>query len=344
MMNPSLTPRQIVKDLLQGIKLTRPLFLPIVFSLGAKIENVPLRDFLANPTKITNALRQIRARVRSDGVACYFDPNLEAEALGATLQWHPDDKPAMLHWPHQPQKGALPEGLRSPEEAAKHPRVGVAVEVIQRLKSLLRDEPLLLAGVSGPCTLAAQLLQLTQTEAARSDDLPADAVELAAATITQIATKLVEAGANAIFIREEILPPLAPQSAESWATSLAPALNIIRFYQALPILQITDTHSFAENKAIISNQNWDCILCHTLPTSKNGVALPCAPPPIGSAQMGIAVPSNAFQSDESGTERFRQSLHNIIDELQPAVITTATDVPATTDVKQLSKLWEEIHR
>jgi hypothetical protein len=331
-----------LQGLLQGIPSPRPLFLPIVFSLGAKIENVPLRDFLANPTKITNALRQIHARVRSDGVACYFDPNLEAEALGAALQWHTDDKPATLHWPNQPEKRELPQGLRSPEAAAKHRRVGVAVEVIQRLKSLLRKEPLLLAGVSGPFTLAAQLLQLTQSEAPRRDDLPADAVELAVATITQIATKFVEAGANAILIREEILPPLTPQGAESWATSLAPALNIIRFYQALPILQITDTRSFAENTAVISNQNWDCILCPTLPTSENGVASLCASP-IGSAQLGIAVPSAAFQSDESGTESLRQSLHNIINKLRPAVITTATDVPATMDVKQLSKLWEEIH-
>src|SRR5580700_9520993 len=313
-MDQTPTPRQALKDLLQGIQPPRPLFLPIVFSLGAKIENVPLRDFFANPTKITNALRQIRARVRSDGVACYFDPNLEAEALGATLQWPPNDEPARLHRPNLPEKRELPQALRSPEEAAKHSRVGVAVEVIERLQSLLRDEPLLLAGVSGPFTLAAQLLQRTESEAARRDDLPADAVELAAATITQISTKLVEAGANAIFIREEILPPITPQSAEAWASSLAPTFNIIRFYQALPILQITDTRSFAENNAVISNQNWDGILCHTLPTSKNGVALPCAPPS-GSAQMGIAVPSSAFQSDESGTESFRQSLHNIIDGL-----------------------------
>jgi hypothetical protein len=342
-MDQTPTPRQALKDLLQGIQPPRPLFLPIVFSLGAKIENVPLRDFFANPTKITNALRQIRARVRSDGVACYFDPNLEAEALGATLQWPPNDEPARLHRPNLPEKRELPQALRSPEEAAKHSRVGVAVEVIERLQSLLRDEPLLLAGVSGPFTLAAQLLQRTESEAARRDDLPADAVELAAATITQISTKLVEAGANAIFIREEILPPITPQSAEAWASSLAPTFNIIRFYQALPILQITDTRSFAENIAVISNQNWDCILCPTLPTSENGVAPPCAAP-MGSVQMGIAVPSAAFQSDESGTESFRQSLHNIISKLRPAVITTATDVPASMDVKQLSRLWEEIHR
>jgi hypothetical protein len=342
-MDQTPTPRQTLKDLLQGIQPLRPLFLPIVFSLGAKIENVALRDFLGSPTKITNALRQIRARLRSDGVACYFAPNLEAEALGATLQWPANDEPTKPHSSNQPEKGKLPECLGSPEEAAKHSRVGAAVEVIQRLKSLLRDEPLLLAGVSGPLTLAAQLLQLNASEAIRCEDLPNTALELAAATITQIATKLVEAGANAIFIREEILPVLTPQNAEAWATSLAPAFNIIRFYQALPILQITDTRSFAKNSAVISSQTWDCILCPTLATFADGVISPCAQP-IGSTQTGIAMPSEAFQSDESSAEHFRQSLHNIINEFHPAIITTATDVPATTDAKQLSRLWEEIHR
>ena len=55
--------RQIVKGLLQGIAPPRPLFLPIVFSHGARIENVPLRVFLTNPTKISNSLRQIRGRL-----------------------------------------------------------------------------------------------------------------------------------------------------------------------------------------------------------------------------------------------------------------------------------------
>ena len=145
-MNANLTPRQMLKGMLQGTPPSRPLFLPIVFSLGAKVENLKLPAFLANATKITNALRQVRSHLRSDGVACYFDPYLEAEALGATLQQLADDQPPTLRWPHRAEIGELPEGLRSPEDAAKRPRVAVAVEVIQRLKSLLRDEPLLLAG------------------------------------------------------------------------------------------------------------------------------------------------------------------------------------------------------
>src|ERR1700689_2892096 len=179
-MTENSTPRQMLKGLLQGIPQTRPLFLPIVFSLGAKVENLPLREFLGNATKISNSLRQIRSHLRSDGVACYFDPCLEAEALGAVLQW---------------EKGEVPEGLRSPEDAAKSSRVIVAVEAIRRLKSLLRDEPLLMAGVTGPFTLAARITGLQQGNAARREDFSDTALELAAATITQIASKFVEAGA-----------------------------------------------------------------------------------------------------------------------------------------------------
>src|SRR5271154_6975036 len=83
-------PRQAVRGLLQSIAPQRPLFLPIVFSLGARIENVSLRNFLTNPTKISNALRQIRTHLRSDGITCYFDPYLEAESLGGVLDWKSD--------------------------------------------------------------------------------------------------------------------------------------------------------------------------------------------------------------------------------------------------------------
>lgn len=327
------TPRQALKDLLQGIAPLRPLFLPIIFNLGAKIENTPLSAYLTNPTKITNAQRQIRARLHSDAVSCYFDPNLEAEALGAVIDWPPNDEPPTLRWP---------QTLRIPEEASKHPRVKVAAEVIQRLKSLLRDEPLLQAGVSGPFTLAAQLTQPSGREPINRDNLPEAAIELAAATITQIATKLVEAGANVIFIREEFLPKLTPQTAEAWAATLAPAINIIRFYQALPVLQITNHQAFAENGAAISQQTWDCILCPTLPAEPNASFLHALIE--NNLPLGIAIPTAALSSGESSAENLCQSLHTIINDVRPTLITTATDVPATTDIKQLSDLWGEIHR
>src|SRR6516162_6705843 len=98
-MPQSTPPRQILKQILQGTRPERPLFLPIVFSVGARVENTPLRDYLYNPTRICKALRQIRGYLTADGVACYFDSTLEAEALGAELQWNTGSEMPAVQWP-----------------------------------------------------------------------------------------------------------------------------------------------------------------------------------------------------------------------------------------------------
>jgi hypothetical protein len=342
-MNGILTSRQMLKGLLQGTPPPRPLFLPIVFSLGAKVENLPLRAFLCNATKISNSLRQIRTHLRSDGVACYFDPFLEAEALGATLQYAAGDERPTLQWPQVPAAGELPENLRCPEEAAESDRVTVAVEVIQRLKAMLRDEPLLLAGVSGPLTLAAHLLELRPADAPPREDFSVAALELAAATITQIVSKFVAAGANVIFIQENIFPLLSAQHCGAWAESLAPAINIIRFYEALPVLLISDPTSFAANEQVVFARHWDCVLCPALAAAASGAAE--IAPPAGRANIGIALPAAAFQSGASSTpENSARLLHTIVLQLRPTLVTTAGDVPASTDVKLLAKIGEGLRR
>ncbi|HXN28938.1 MAG TPA: uroporphyrinogen decarboxylase family protein [Candidatus Acidoferrales bacterium] len=340
-MNGILTPRQMLSGLLQGTPPPRSLFLPIVFSLGAKVENLSLRAFFCNATKITNSLRQIRTHLRSDGIACYFDPCLEAEALGATLQYAAEDHPPTLQWPHVTGAGELPEGLRSPEDAAQSPRVTVAVEVIQRLQSLMRDERLLCAGVSGPFTLAAHLLALRPTDAPPREDFSDVALGLAVATITQIATKFVEAGANVIFIQENIFPVLSAQHCDAWAESLAPAFNIIRFYEGLPVLLFADPLSFAANREVIDARDWDCILCPALQASASSAA-EIAPPP-APANIGIALPTAPLQpAASSSAEEFAQSLHTIMMDVRPVLVTTAGDVPASTDIKLLAKIGDAI--
>src|ERR1700740_577008 len=204
MMGGAFHPRQAVKELLQGIAPSRPLLLPIVFSLGARIENLPLRDFLLNPTKISNALRQIRTHLRSDGVTCYFDPFLEAEALGGALAWDAEGQRASLHWPQPGETSDLPDGLRSPDEAVKSGRVPVAVEVIARLKPLVGGQSLLMAGCRGTFTLAALLTQSDDTNGNHDRAPSSAAMEFAGEVAAAVARAFVEAGARAIFVCERI--------------------------------------------------------------------------------------------------------------------------------------------
>jgi hypothetical protein len=336
------TPRQMAKGLLSGIVPPRPLFLPIVFSLGAKVENVPLGAFLSNPTKIASSLRQMRGHLRSDGVACYFDPYLQVEALGATLERMGDDQPPIIRWPLPAKIGELPEGLRSPEEALNAGRVPVATEVIRRMNALPNRDFLLMAGVTGPLTLAARLTQLEQKETLHSVDLTDAAQELAASVLTQMASKFLEAGADAIIIQEEILTTPSAESCDAWANLLAPAINVVRFYQALPVLQLATASSVLENWDVIFDREWDCVVClpvEVMASRRRTEALRTT-----GAMLGISLPLEVFRPDGSGGEGFRQNLQSIISERRPAIITTAGDFPAATDMKRLIMGLGEVPR
>jgi uroporphyrinogen decarboxylase-like protein len=332
-------PRQAVKGLLQGIAPPRALFLPIVFSLGARIENLPLRNFLSNPTKISNALRQIRTHLRSDGVTCYFDPYLEAEALGGGLDWDEQGQRASLRWPQPGETGDVPGGLRSPDEAAKSGRVPVAVEVIARLKPLVRDQSLLMAGVTGPFTLAALLTQLSDTNGNQDRAPDAAAMDLAGEVTAAVARAFVEAGADAIFVREQVLPSFTAETAVEWAKRLATTNNIIRFYEALPVLLLTGQDVTAANGSLIAGQAMDCVLCAEARSMSPGEFRSFAT--LGASKFGIALPPKVFESG-ANMEAVAGQVSPAILELHPAVITTAGDVPSSVDLRQLNKLGEGV--
>jgi uroporphyrinogen decarboxylase-like protein len=323
------TPRQMAKDLLQGIAPPRPLFLPIVFSLGARVENLPLRSFLANPTKITNAMRQLRGPLPADGITCYFDPYLEVEALGAALRWHSDDQPPTVCWPGTPRKGELPQGLRPTEVAVTSGRIPIATEVIRRLDALLRDDTLLVAGLSGPFTLAASLLQISEQEWVDNNDVSSSALDLAAAMLTQTASAIVEAGAHVILIHEDVLPPLSDERVDDWANRLSPVVNIIRFYGALPLLLLTNPAAMCQNLELLANRAWEGILCPDASSFGEWRS-------IDAAKLGVALAPNYLPPDPALMKR--------IETLHPAVVTTSGDVSPSADVKQLAGMCEEVRR
>jgi hypothetical protein len=337
-MAENIGPRQIVKGLLQGIAPPRPLFLPIVFSHGARIENVPLRIFLTNPTKISNSLRQIRGRLHSDGVTCYFDPLLEAEALGGRIEWDAEGQIRWLEWPGD--WGDLTQQERMVGEPAKRGRVGVAIEVVRRLKLILREDCLLMAGIAGPFALATMLARLNREQEIRLGDIPAATLDLAAALIAPLATSLVEAGAGVIFIREEILPALSEEACAEWAARVAAAVNIIRFYEALPVLLLTNRRSVEINREAIVRQNWDCVVCPALdagaPEDVEGFRS------LGSARFGMALAPETFKNSASGELYAEGSFGRTLREYAPAVVTTAGEVPTDANIERLNKVWENI--
>ncbi|MGO9123555.1 MAG: uroporphyrinogen decarboxylase family protein [Terriglobales bacterium] len=317
------TPRAILKGLLRGEPPPRPLLMPIIFSLGARLENLPLREFQSNPTKISNALRQIRSVLKVDGVTCYFDPFLEAEALGCKREWLPDGSCRLVP-PSFSEIDDLHQQLNSPDSLTDKGRMPVACQVIQRLKVMLKDEPVLMSCMNGPFTLAAQLLG--KDGAGSATEPPRDLIEFAAEVTAAVSRSFLEAGADAIFLIERFLPEFSSGTCRWYSSLLAPIANVIRFYEALPVLLLGSEALAGKNQTVIADCDWEFVLCPSVVDPKK-VWLPAR-----SLGCGWALPHQTFHCNQLNSGY----LGNICSSDRRWLLTSSGDLPATTDIAQLS--------
>lgn len=319
------TPRRMVKTWLQGEAPPRPLLMPILFSLGARLENVSPRIFQANPTKIANALRQIRNVLKVDGLTCYFDRFLEAETLGCRREWRADGS-CLVEVPAFSDVCDLRSKLNSPEGLADKGNMPLACEVLRRVKVMLNDEPALMVRVTGPLQLAREL-----SFGRGADSLNQDLVGFTAEVTASVARSFAEAGADVILLAEDFGVELPFQNREWYSGLLAPIVNVIRFYEALPVLLLGSVSE--ERLALLANSDLDCVLCPTLASEVQAHAFMRSP------ERGLtacALPVGALCGDRADLERLLTAMSETSG-LKPGLLTSAEDVAAKADIKQLAE-------
>lgn len=180
--------RKRVQAMAQGRGRGERVVIPLAFGVAARIAARPLAQFLTDPTQLANGLGELQQAIDADGSVCALAGGMElASAAGA--------------------------GLDSACIAAQGP-VAASLEACRRLRQSHGDELALLAGLTGPATLARQF----------------DADRAAAAEVFAALVKaFCSAGADVILLIEEAAVP----DDEIYADGLRTAANIARFHQAL---------------------------------------------------------------------------------------------------------------
>jgi Uroporphyrinogen decarboxylase (URO-D) len=321
------TPRRMVKAWLQGEPPSRPLLMPILFSLGARIESLSLEKFQSNPTKIANALRQIRSVMPVDGLSCYFDPVLEMSALGYRREWQAE-RPRATAVPIFSGVDELRQQLCSPDRLQDKGFIPVACEVLRRVKAMLKDEPALLIRVSAPVGLARQL---------RGDDprgstsqLPQDLLGFAAEVTASVARTFAEAGADVILLAEDFEAGLPYPNFESYSSLLAPVVNLVRFYEALPVLLLGKVSRETLDSVQANLQG--CIPCPTWTAEKRPLNLESRLQP---GSVAYAFPVESFAQDQP-FEALDRSASRV------CLLTSNEDVPAGLDLKKLAERLKSV--
>ena len=204
--------------------------MPLIFSLAAKLEDIPLSTFVSNPTKIANSLVALYQRLHPDGVTCYFDLFILADALDGSLDWSADS-PAF----ERPAKEIVLKMLRqAPGEIKQSGRLPVALEVVRRLQGTLRNGPALVVGLPGPLRVAQQLFgQDYLQELAEEENAVLDSFESLVEITISVAQAFCLAGVHLLYF-DELNVPL--EFMFNWEEMTVALWKTVRFHGALPVL------------------------------------------------------------------------------------------------------------
>lgn len=303
------SPRAIAKAVAHGQTRARPLFIPLLFSVAAKIEAIPLQTFLADPTKLANTITTVYRHLHPDGVIAYFDQTLEAEALGCRLTWD-STGPAVAG-----TLDALPAMNQTALENAG--RIPVALEVVRRLHTMLRDDPAIVVGLNGPLHLGRLTLgdEFLDRLVGGDDDAMMMLEQLAATTL-HFTRALCQAGVDIIMFTEQPVPDTV---LDDWQWEVEAIWNIIRFHEALPVALFTPgpAPGMSLDGSPVVCRHVDEVPTITLPTDPFGIAL----------TLGEPLPS---------------TLSQICASPDCVVVTTASEIPYETEIQTVENEFRRI--
>jgi hypothetical protein len=199
---------------LDGRPIERPLRAPLLAALASEVEELDLRQFLADAGKRSRILAGLASAIPLDVLVLDSGSGWDAEAAGLETDWATGYPPSL----RAPAPGAEP---RFDAERGGAP---VIVDLLRRARTVVPDSISLGVTVTGPASLMAV--------AGRADlTLPAATQVVLAATRT-----VAEAGAGVVIVREHGSQEI---DAAAYAAATSPLWRSLRFFRSAGVLHVT---------------------------------------------------------------------------------------------------------
>ena len=196
--------KQWKKDLI-GNHAKKPM--PILSFPAVSLLGVSVREMLADEEKMARGLVAVAKRINSAAAVSFMDLSLEAECFGCEIVMSEDEVPTVKAPILETIDDAASLRIPMPGQG----RTQIAIDAISHAAKEIDDRPLF-AGMIGPYSLAARLLDLTEIMMACYDD--PDGVHMLLEKCTSFLTSYAKAfraaGANGIVIAEPVAGLLSP--------------------------------------------------------------------------------------------------------------------------------------
>ena len=189
--------------------------IPILSFPSVSLLGITVRELISDSDSQAAGMKKIADAVDAGAAVSLMDLSVEAECFGATIRVSDDEVPTVI--------GRL---VNDEDEAAalKVPTVGAArsglyVESIRKAAALINDRPVF-AGMIGPFSLAARLLDVTEIMMDCYDDPDMVHVVLEKCTtfLIEYAKAYRDAGANGIMMAEPVAGLLSPTLEEEFSS------------------------------------------------------------------------------------------------------------------------------
>jgi len=198
--------RRRMQDLARGVgRAHPPLFAPVLFGVAAQIEAISADAMSRDATRLRKNVSELRQILHTDAVFCAAPRGAEAAVLAAAwpdvdaVRWTADERTAAsLGAVHQWQADA--------------------------------SEPVIVAALTGPATLCAQLRGAGD---GIDEETGLDSAGRALALLVRL---YCEAGVHVVQVHEALLPPAA--ASDYWKGALGTIGNVARFHRVPPLLVV----------------------------------------------------------------------------------------------------------
>jgi len=198
---------------LEGRPIERPLRAPLLAALAAEVEELDLREFLADAGKRSRILAGLAQSMGVDVLVLDSGSGWDAESSGFVTDWAAGYPPALA-------------GTLSGVELRFDPARGgapVILDLLQRVRAVVPDAVSLAVTLVGPRMLVAA---------------GSDALGLPAATqlVLAAARAVAEAGSGVVIVRED---GGAEVDDAAYAAATAPLWRSLQFFRSAGVLQVS---------------------------------------------------------------------------------------------------------
>lgn len=188
--------------------------LPVLSFPAVQLMNITVSELISSAKAQAQAMELVAQRTDAAASVSLMDLSVEAECFGSQIRVSDEEVPTVVGSIVATEEEA--QALEVPAVGAG--RSGLCVEVIRLAAQRITDRPVF-AGVIGPFSLAARLMDVTEAMVLCYDepDMVHILLEKATRFITDYCRAFKEAGANGVVIAEPVAGLLSPALEEEFS-------------------------------------------------------------------------------------------------------------------------------